>query len=86
MEEKKQLKDDEINVVSGGSASGHPWCEIDFSRCNSCMICVSECWLGANAVKVAPDGETLYIDRELCTGCMACMGGCETDCIIYHES
>lgn len=57
--------------------------EIRSERCNHCTEapCVPQCPTGASHIA---DGGTVLVNRDLCTGCKACVAGCPYDARYVH--
>jgi Fe-S-cluster-containing dehydrogenase component len=57
--------------------------EIRSQRCQQCSDapCVANCPTGASWVS---DGGVVLVDRDLCTGCKACMAACPYDARSIH--
>lgn len=58
--------------------------EIRSERCNQCSdaACVSNCPTGASYYA---KGGVVLVDRDLCTGCKACVEACPYDARYVHE-
>jgi Fe-S-cluster-containing dehydrogenase component len=57
--------------------------EIRSERCNQCSNapCVTNCPTGASTIA---NGGIVLVDRDLCTGCKACMAACPYDARFIH--
>ena len=80
IDEKTELKHEDLDKVSGGTGSSCNRYRIDYNRCIGAGCCEQICPM--SCIEIDDDGYP-HIDRGACIGCDVCYNTCPYGAISY---